>query len=616
MSTLSVAAPCARKPTTWKNADTTWSTRLTFAKKKRTFRLHVSVDTEAKADARARDIQNAARKLTGVDEQTALAQLALIAEALPSKLQFQLALADRVAKGWTPQTEMVTVRAFGERCTLGPLLPDGSRGPTLFDEFPDLDPRPSEKTRKAIARTFERYIYPVLGAIPLDAITPAIADAVKQRLPADLKRNTRVNNLSRLPWLLSLAVEPARLLQASPLPAKWTPKRGEPRAHNFLYPDEDLALMQHTGVPFCWRLFFGWLSRQGQRDSEAMNMNIGDVDLVHGVVRLEKTKTRKRARSWELEPGDGVALRNYLERYRPNAKPGDPLFLNGLGKRITHGDRPAELLRAQLRVIGLDKTRPQLFEDTAERSHIHVHNLRSTFVTIYLIHENESWVMRHTGHRSSRMLHTYEADVDMARAMKVPRLTTLDLAIPELAERPTAPPAKSGNSPAFGQRSDNDTSNSAGSLDADAIWLFIAGWLQTFETAKKAGISTRGQTPSPAVSAGIGRVLSEAEVRKRLVRLGEQLNELRSAAAALLPQTTGAHKRRLLAALRSIDGTAHQMGRKSIPNLPAGADRTATTRPSPHDVAVPTRVPPGRPRPAIEPPQQTKITATDVVASD
>lgn len=297
---------------------------------------------------------------------------------------------------------------------------------------------------------------------------------------------------------MNLAVFPAQLIKQSPFPAKWAPSRGEPREHQFLYPDEDLALLKHTTIPLCWRIFWGWLARQGQRDSEAMRMNIGDIDLVHGVVRIGKNKTSKKGRSWELAPGDLIAMRNYIERFRRDAKASDPLFLNSKGTRIKHSDKIAPILRAHLRMIGLDQLRPQLFEDTDERMIFHVHNLRSTFITVALAAgESEAWVMRRTGHRTSRMLATYTADVDMLRAVKMPRLTTLDLAIPELAERST-PSTDPGKASVAGQRSDNEISNSAESLSSAEIWHICAS--KRPKAARAPGRGPHGRARDPRLS--------------------------------------------------------------------------------------------------------------------
>jgi integrase len=63
-------------------------------------------------------------------------------------------------------------------------------------------------------------------------------------------------------------------------------------------------------------------------------------------------------------------------------------------------------LRAHLRSAGV--SRPQLFQRTASRQPIRLHDLRATFVTLSLAAgRSETWVADRTGHRSSAMIHRY-----------------------------------------------------------------------------------------------------------------------------------------------------------------------------------------------------------------
>jgi hypothetical protein len=69
--------------------------------------------------------------------------------------------------------------------------------------------------------------------------------------------------------LLTLAVYPAKLLSANPLPKGFVPKATSDRAKAHLFPSEDWALMQHPGTCVQERLFYGVLSREGLRVSDA-----------------------------------------------------------------------------------------------------------------------------------------------------------------------------------------------------------------------------------------------------------------------------------------------------------------------------------------------------------
>ncbi|WP_437619677.1 tyrosine-type recombinase/integrase [Sorangium sp. So ce1151] len=65
------------------------------------------------------------------------------------------------------------------------------------------------------------------------------------------------------------------------------------------------------GVPLCWRVLWGFLNREGTRISEAARLQVQDVDLDRGALRLEKNKTND-PRAWALSPGVPQALRAWL----------------------------------------------------------------------------------------------------------------------------------------------------------------------------------------------------------------------------------------------------------------------------------------------------------------
>jgi integrase len=64
------------------------------------------------------------------------------------------------------------------------------------------------------------------------------------------------------------------------------------------------------------------------------------------------------------------------------------------------------MLRADLKTAGV--TRAELFERSAVRQPIRVHDLRATFVTVGLANgKTETWVADRTRHRSSAMINRY-----------------------------------------------------------------------------------------------------------------------------------------------------------------------------------------------------------------
>src|SRR5208337_974438 len=104
--------------------------------------------------------------------------------------------------------------------------------------------------------------------------------------------------------LLVYAVYPLRLLPVLPIPKGWLPKPTSDKAKGWVYPGEDLALMRCRKVPLPRRVFYGLLVREGMRVSEALSLTWSDLDLEHGVIRLDMNKTED-PRSWVL--GEDVA---------------------------------------------------------------------------------------------------------------------------------------------------------------------------------------------------------------------------------------------------------------------------------------------------------------------
>jgi len=106
-------------------------------------------------------------------------------------------------------------------------------------------------------------------------------------------------------------------------------------------------------------------------------------------------------------------------------------------------DQSAGVLRADLKTAGV--TRAELFERTAVRQPLRVHDLRATFVTVNLANnKTETWVADRTGHRSSSMINRYRRQARTWAELGLGRLTELDVALPELAA--IAPPLPANRS--------------------------------------------------------------------------------------------------------------------------------------------------------------------------
>lgn len=119
------------------------------------------------------------------------------------------------------------------------------------------------------------------------------------------------------------------------------------RIRPHLYSQSELErLLAATGrlVPsypwkrLAYRTLFGVLACTGLRISEALKLNAADVDLQHGVLRIEETKFKK-SRLVPLHPTATRALRRYTQaRFGQQFVCDDrPFFANRRGKRLTYG---------------------------------------------------------------------------------------------------------------------------------------------------------------------------------------------------------------------------------------------------------------------------------------
>ncbi|MBX3192081.1 MAG: hypothetical protein KF819_34140, partial [Labilithrix sp.] len=84
-----------------------------------------------------------------------------------------------------------------------------------------------------------------------------------------------------------------------------------------------------------------------------------------------------------------------------------------------------------LRTAGVD--RAELFERSAARQPIRLHDLRATFVTVSLANaKTEQWVTDRTGHKSSQMLSTYTRQARTWAELGLGALQPLDRLLPEM----------------------------------------------------------------------------------------------------------------------------------------------------------------------------------------
>ncbi len=214
----------------------------------------------------------------------------------------------------------------------------------------------SAHTLRAYTKDVEAFVASV-GDIGPEAIERNHARAFIAELQKDgkLARNSLLRKISAarsfVKYLRSeggLKLDP---FAGVPLPKK------EAKLPNFLTEAEmEKLLAEMPGVPTALRLrdraILELLYSSGLRRSEVSALNVGDIDLYAGQLRAFGKGSKER-----VVPIGGMAanaLREYL-RGRGRAEPGEPLFLNDRGGRLTH-DGVAFVLRRWMRASQLLKT--------------------------------------------------------------------------------------------------------------------------------------------------------------------------------------------------------------------------------------------------------------------
>ncbi|WP_438012004.1 tyrosine-type recombinase/integrase [Sorangium sp. So ce321] len=268
------------------------------------------------------------------------------------------------------------------------------------------------------------HVLAVLGPVPLSRLTLDHADRAISMLPGHLEDSSRQGIAKVIHRILALATYPARIIASNPLPRGWIPKADDNKAKGSLYPDEDRRLMAAVGIPLSYRIYYGFLIREGMRADEAGRLEPSDLDLERGAVVLDENKT-DGPRAWALSPDVVRALRAYFAMCPPKER----VFMGPSGH--LPGRNGAQNFRNHLRRAGIH--RPELFETTDSRLNIRLHDTRATFITIKLANgRTETWISDRTGHKSSRQIHHYKRAARKVAELGLGDFAPLDEAIPEL----------------------------------------------------------------------------------------------------------------------------------------------------------------------------------------
>jgi integrase len=296
----------------------------------------------------------------------------------------------------------------------------------LHERFPDY-----VKTKKSAddKSRLRLYINPLVGDIPLVRFTLEDAQRVMRKLPPsdDFSSASRRHVAQVMYKLLRLAVYPCKIIEHNPLPVGFLPRIENAKAKQYLYPDEDLAVLGCAKIPIAYRLLYGVLDREGCRSGELLgNTKNGTpaitwehFDLRRGLVRLDENKTDD-PRAWALDPGVARALKLWQKLSPAAPFPGvDP---NHLAATFREHLELADVDRAELTAPATKARRP-----------IRGHDLRATFITISLANgKSEGWIQDRTGHTSSAMLNRYRRLARQFSELDLGTLGPLDELIPEM----------------------------------------------------------------------------------------------------------------------------------------------------------------------------------------
>ena len=345
---------------------------------------------------------------------------------------------------------------------------------------------PDHVERKRSAATdlhyLSRYVFPVVGSKPIARVTLEDYEQVMREIPQratmlrtqskgarprrpeeearakaaterrKLKSGTRRHIAQVFSRVMQLAEYPAKLVTRNPIPANAKPRAKTTIALQFLYPDEDASLMACARVDLGRRVLYGFLDRMGWRKEEALGGKVEDVedavsddsealsdippltwsrvDLRRGVAFIDRDKTND-PRPMPLDEGVWRSLEAWRELH-PNAKPSDPIFVDGEGTPIDPEDL-VDTFRDDLHLA--EVAREELFQRSAVRQPIRVHDLRASFVTVaFANHRGDQWVRDRTGHKSNA-LDRYRRVARTFEELNLGDWRPLDEAIPEFCSR-------------------------------------------------------------------------------------------------------------------------------------------------------------------------------------
>lgn len=345
-----------------------------------------------------------------------------ISERKRAEVRAELAEQEKAAR-----ERRLTVQKFGEQWTSG----------ELYEKHGEVNGLRPKASAKDDAYRLGRYVYPVIGKMPVADVTEADIERIMReadtRAPkrggkrGKLQPATRFQLYQCMRRLFELAIRPGRLREASPVPDYLRPAKGKPKLFGYLYPSELLALLKCKDIPIGRRVLYALAVYTGLRKGSLLALTWGGVDFEHGTLTSLKSKTGL-PQMFEIPAGLVELLGDWFEHLGRPAK--DTPVVRGLDVRA---EREAEALRADLEAAGV--TREVLLGKAENVEPLRFHDLRATFVT-WAMREGrgDGWISDRTGHLTPEMRARYARAARTLADLKYEPFPALAGAIPELRE--------------------------------------------------------------------------------------------------------------------------------------------------------------------------------------
>jgi integrase len=273
-----------------------------------------------------------------------------------------------------------------------------------------------EMHRRITRNNWRKWISPIIGAKPMEALTRDDAENVRDALDRALDGKTLRHSTARNVWSnLTGALKAAyasrdRSLRVHAAPLHFgilPPKRGESRQRPWLYPNEWQALATCEAVPVAWRQLYALALYSGLRPNELRALTWSDVDLAGGQISVSKAwddhtktvkapKTAAGQRTIPIEP----ALAPILDALR-GAPGANVAWLLSEGEH-----RVAGPFRDHLKLAGI--TRARLYADDETQEPVDFRSLRDSYATwLALAGVPDKRIQRRLGHASNSTTDRY-----------------------------------------------------------------------------------------------------------------------------------------------------------------------------------------------------------------